>query len=389
MTRPDPVQRAAPEATDAADARLSDQSRHYHDAFAASDFPAGSSHRRVLDLVGEDVRVLELGPATGYMTRALRARGCSVVGVELDPAAAEMAAEHAERMIVGDLDDMTLFDQLDDDLFDVVVAADVLEHLKQPTAVLERLRRNLKPDGRVVASLPNVTHVSVRIALRQGRFPYGPVGLLDHTHLRFFDREAVLRTFEDAGFAVGRLDRHRVPLEESSVPFDDDEVAREVIAECEHDDDAQTYQWIAVGHPFSSEVARDFGARIRELQERADRAQQLRYEINTLRHDNHVQAVEFNGLSERLVALARQEAELRALYTEAQAALLERDRKLERMADTPTVEDLRERLARSEEAAAYFRSESATVHAALHAIEASTSWRLVRLLRRLKRTVSR
>lgn len=378
-----------PDSADPAQRLLSSQSRHYHDAFATSDFPEGSSHRRILDLVGEDRRVLELGPSTGYMTRALTARGCTVVGIELDPAAAEMAAPHAERMIVGDLDDLALLDQLGDERFDAIVAADVLEHLKQPTELLERLTRHLAPDGRVIVSLPNVTHVSVRIALQQGRFPYGPVGLLDRTHLRFFDREAVLRTFEDAGLAVGRLDRHRVPLEESSVPFADDERARRIIAESEHDDDAQTYQWIAVGHPFESDVARAFGERLRELTERADGAQQLRYEINTFRYTVHEQTLEINALSERLVALARREDELRQLYTEAQQALLERDRRLEDLAGTPTRQELRDRLAAVEQEAEYFRLESAQIHHKVAAIESGAAWQFVRALRRLKQAVRR
>ena len=78
------------------------------------DLDSDSTHARVVRLVGSDRRVLELGPATGYMSRVFRDRGCSVVGIEVDPVMATQAAEYCQRMIVGDLD---AIDLETDDLF--------------------------------------------------------------------------------------------------------------------------------------------------------------------------------------------------------------------------------------------------------------------------------
>ena len=97
----------------------------------------------MVQLVGTDRRVLELGPATGHMTRVLRDRGCTVVGIEVDPEMANQAAEFAERVIVGNLDKLDLDEELGSDRFDVIVAADVLEHLTDPLSALRRLRRFL------------------------------------------------------------------------------------------------------------------------------------------------------------------------------------------------------------------------------------------------------
>ncbi len=96
------------------------------------DLDSRSVHTDVLALVGESHRVLELGPATGYMTRVMRERGNRVVAIELDEEMARHAEPHCERLIVGDLEDLDLAAEFGEDRFDVIVAADVLEHLRDP-----------------------------------------------------------------------------------------------------------------------------------------------------------------------------------------------------------------------------------------------------------------
>ena len=91
-------------------------------------------------------------------------------------------------MIVGDVEQLDLDAALEGQRFDFVLLLDVLEHLRDPLAVLERLRDRVAPGGRVIASIPNVTHGAVRLSLMSGAFTYTETGLLDRTHLRFFDR---------------------------------------------------------------------------------------------------------------------------------------------------------------------------------------------------------
>ena len=87
-------------------------------------------------------------------------------------------------------------------LFDVVVFADVLEHLVDPAAALELARSLLAPGGCVVASVPNVAHWSVRLDLLRGRFDYRELGIMDATHLRWFTAENLKRVFRSAGLEV-------------------------------------------------------------------------------------------------------------------------------------------------------------------------------------------
>ena len=97
--------------------------------------------------------------------------------------------------------------------FDVVVCADVLEHLDDPAAVLARVRRWLSPRGVLFVSLPNVANVAIRLALLAGRFEYAEAGILDRTHLRFFTRRSARRLVENAGFRIRRLHPTPIPAE--------------------------------------------------------------------------------------------------------------------------------------------------------------------------------
>src|SRR5215467_730296 len=134
---------------------------------------ATSTDANILSLVGNNKRVLELGCGAGHMSRALRDQGCTVVGIEIHPEAAQKAASICERVIVEDLDYLPFERELGADRFDVVVAADVLEHLKDPLFILRTLKKFVLPQGYVVISVPNVAPISVRLALHSGKLPYG------------------------------------------------------------------------------------------------------------------------------------------------------------------------------------------------------------------------
>ena len=144
-------------------------------------------------MVGSDKRVLELGCATGSVTKVLAQHGC-VTAVEIDPEAAQLAKEWTDEIIVGDLDTIDLRAALGEAEFDVIVAADVLEHLKDPARCLLACVERLASGGEVVLSIPNVAHVDLRLALLRGEFQYRPLGLLDESHLRFFTRRTRSRS---------------------------------------------------------------------------------------------------------------------------------------------------------------------------------------------------
>jgi len=173
----------------------------------AFDPPPETSWGKLLALVPQGARVLDVGCAFGGFASAMRRlRGCRVIGVEINPEAAAEARAHCDEVIEGDIADVA--PRLPAD-FDVIVAADVLEHLDDPEGALRLLASRLRPGGMLLASIPNVTHLSVVLALAGGQFPRSSEGLLDHTHLRFFGEEDVLALFHGADLAARIADRVR------------------------------------------------------------------------------------------------------------------------------------------------------------------------------------
>jgi 2-polyprenyl-3-methyl-5-hydroxy-6-metoxy-1,4-benzoquinol methylase len=278
--------------------------------FNKIDLESGSVHADVVRLVDGAPRVLELGPATGYMSRTLTAAGSAVVGIELDAEMAERANEFCERVIVGDIDALDLGAELGDERFDAVVAADVLEHLKDPLEVLNRLRPFLKPDGFFVISVPNVAHGSVRLALLSGDFKYRDIGLLDSTHLRFFTRETLERLLDDAELGMIEMCRHELDLDASEVAFDAAAVPAALREELEHDPEARTYQFVVKAIPMERDGLRELQRRLREVAE-------LR-----------VAAERVGELEKSLAAISGREADLRRGLIEAHDQLLRKDAEL-------------------------------------------------------------
>lgn len=156
----------------------------------------------VVGLVKPGSSVLEVGCATGYMTRVLSEdRGCRVTAIELSAEMAEEARPYAERIIVGDITDPSLWDRVGCG-FDHVVFADVLEHLPAPWVVLRKTRDVLNPGGSVICSIPNIAHYRIRLKLLFGNFEYKRYGILDDTHLRFFTASSIRAMFRDTGYEV-------------------------------------------------------------------------------------------------------------------------------------------------------------------------------------------
>jgi 2-polyprenyl-3-methyl-5-hydroxy-6-metoxy-1,4-benzoquinol methylase len=181
------------------------------------------SHRIVLSEIPDGARVLDVGCATGYLAAELTRRGCVVDGVEFDPVAAEQARAHCREVVTGDLEAPPLRAEVERMLAgarpDVVVCADVLEHLRDPWTVLTWLGTLLAPGGRAVISVPNIAHWTARRALLRGRFDYTDFGLFDRTHLRFFTRASAAELARRAGLAVRAERPAGAPLPlESRVP---------------------------------------------------------------------------------------------------------------------------------------------------------------------------
>jgi 2-polyprenyl-3-methyl-5-hydroxy-6-metoxy-1,4-benzoquinol methylase len=159
----------------------------------------------VVRLVGQGKLVLEIGSGPGSITRHLREHGqCRIVAVEIDPDAAALVAPYCEAVLRLDLNDPDWTSQLGSHAggFDVVVAADVLEHLYDPWNALRKIRGLLREDGHVVVSLPHAGHNVIVASLINADLEYRDWGLLDRTHIRFFGIRNIQSLFEDTGFRI-------------------------------------------------------------------------------------------------------------------------------------------------------------------------------------------
>ena len=150
-------------------------------------------------------RLLDVGCGYGGFGAFVReTRGAEVWGIEPNSGAAEQASRRLDHVIQATVEAAS---GVPDGSFDAVTFLDVLEHLVDPWAVLAAGRRWLRQGGIVVASVPNVRYWPVvKEYVYRGSWHYTTTGVLDRTHLRFFTRSSLGELFQEAGYAVQRIE---------------------------------------------------------------------------------------------------------------------------------------------------------------------------------------
>jgi 2-polyprenyl-3-methyl-5-hydroxy-6-metoxy-1,4-benzoquinol methylase len=227
----------------------------------------GTSHAFLVEMVGANKRVLDVGCDTGYLGEALNALGNETVGFEANAATAEVARTKMPRVETGDLETTNLIELFGQGSFEVIVFGDVLEHLRDPLRVLRQARPLLAPGGSVLISTPNVAHGDVRLALLDGRFRYTKVGILDDTHTRFFTRDSLVQFLHDAGFVLADLRRTRADLFSTEVGVVESDYDPQLVARLHEDDEATTYQFVVRAVPDdAATVESDQALRLDEAQ---------------------------------------------------------------------------------------------------------------------------
>ncbi|HEV2099200.1 MAG TPA: class I SAM-dependent methyltransferase [Stellaceae bacterium] len=147
--------------------------------------------------------LLDIGCGRGQLASAARHLTYRVTGIECHPDALEAAQDRVDELLSIDLaDKKTVAAELGERKFDVILFACVLEHIPDPLSALRFYRGFLKPDGRIVVSLPNIACWDRRLALLFGRFDYADSGIMDRTHLRFFTFSTAQALLREAGLAT-------------------------------------------------------------------------------------------------------------------------------------------------------------------------------------------
>jgi 2-polyprenyl-3-methyl-5-hydroxy-6-metoxy-1,4-benzoquinol methylase len=203
--------------SDTGDVRLENASRHKYEYTV--DLSGDTAPARVIRMVGKGKRVLEIGAGPGSITRLLRdSNHCRITALEIDREAIKKLAPFCERVYQADLNNSAWPEVLSkEDLFEVVVAADVLEHLYDPLATLKAMKSFVERNGYIMVSLPHAAHCAILACLLEEDFDYRDWGLLDRTHIRFFGLKNIQALFENAGLKIVDAQFVIVPPEDTEL----------------------------------------------------------------------------------------------------------------------------------------------------------------------------
>lgn len=175
-----------------------------------------NSHTLTIDLIqeaacGEAWDILDVGCSAGYLGEYLVSQGFRVKGIDITQEAVEVAQKFLTEAYCMSVEEY--FSRYPENRFDVIIFGDVLEHVTNAEEVLRMSASALKPNGRVIASIPNVGHLAIRAMLLEGRWEYGELGLLDKDHVRFFTEKTIRQLFADSDFGVDEVRAVRLPVE--------------------------------------------------------------------------------------------------------------------------------------------------------------------------------
>ncbi|WP_369796105.1 methyltransferase domain-containing protein [Selenomonas sp. oral taxon 138] len=118
----------------------------------------------------------------------------------------------------------------------------MIEHLLDPWSAIRNMRELLVPGGSIVASIPNVAHISNLYHVLCGRWTYEDMGVRDRTHFRFFTKYEIVQVFENAGFMVDEIQPRKLPLDAQWQEFRDEILSLQMVHVNAEDLDA--YQWV-------------------------------------------------------------------------------------------------------------------------------------------------
>jgi 2-polyprenyl-3-methyl-5-hydroxy-6-metoxy-1,4-benzoquinol methylase len=172
----------------------------------------GSSHRILIGLIRRHARrggrLLDLGAAGGELGEAVRDHFARTLGFEYQVDCVADLRRHFSQAVITDLEKLKRLPRG----VDAIVAADVLEHLRDAPALLRLIHGSLSAEGRLFVSVPNIANITVRIGLLFGIFEYRERGILDNTHVRFYTLRTIRRELETAGFRVVAVRGSSIPL---------------------------------------------------------------------------------------------------------------------------------------------------------------------------------
>lgn len=159
----------------------------------------------------KEINVLEIGCAGGATLLKIKDmyKNANVYGIDINEDVTKVTSKILNTKVLNIEKEELNFSEK---YFDFIILPDVLEHLVDPWETLKNLKKYLKDDGEIIASIPNVMHISVIDDLLNGQWNYVDAGILDITHLRFFTLDSIKKMFSYAGFEYIHINSNIVAI---------------------------------------------------------------------------------------------------------------------------------------------------------------------------------
>ena len=216
-------------------------------AFRIDEINQNSTHGKILSKVEPGSKVLELGCASGYMTKYLHEKlNCTVHVVEIDEECIKQAVEYADDAQCGNLDEDIWYGYYSREKYDYILFADVLEHLRDPLHTLTMAGKLLKENGRILISIPNICHNDILIRMFYDNFTYTSLGLLDRTHIHFFGGNNLPEFVESADLKLESIECLMMKTGTTEQRCDPEQIDKELLELLKKRQLGEVYQYILV-----------------------------------------------------------------------------------------------------------------------------------------------
>ena len=165
-----------------------------------------SPHMIVPNLISGKTFILDVGCNTGYIGEYLiNHKGCIVDGIDIEKFFLDEAISKGYRRVF-EVDLLNNDFVLPDGKYDYILFVDILEHLPNPAKIISKfVNNNLKENGNVIISLPNIARVEFRIKHLLGKFDYEESGIMHQDHLRFFTKKSAIEMIEQCGCRITKI----------------------------------------------------------------------------------------------------------------------------------------------------------------------------------------
>ncbi len=146
------------------------------------------------------LRILDLGCGNGSLTHLIAQQGYEVVGVEESKSGVELANQTFSncKFVQGSIYNLP-FSELGDK-FDVVIGAEVIEHLFYPREIAKAAKKVLKPNGQLILTTPYHGYFKNLVLAASGKMDQHFTVLWDGGHIKFFSVKTLSKLLVSEGF---------------------------------------------------------------------------------------------------------------------------------------------------------------------------------------------